>query len=480
MGALRDTLRDPVEFARMLWIVNMEAELIRLNYNWAQLHYLANRSPRDIILKSRQEGFSTCIQAEAYRYCMTRRINIVTLMDIGDNTEVMRRKQEIFYENFPEAISENGESFQRPDRDANAKTMTKYSTGAIHKMATAGRFNVSRGDSLNMIHLSEAAYYKDLHSVRVSVGQAGRPFWWVIESTANGAQGDFHDLVMIAHESPHLSDFKLHFYPWYASPRNRIPLAPGEVLTYTDEELQAIALYHLDAEQIKFRRQKQKETGYKFPQEYPESIVGAFISSLIGYFGPLQLNFNAPLNATPQPGIRYRMGIDWGQADDYTVASIWRTDRPEQVAVGRWRQIPFADMRRNIVNLMREWRVELAMPETNSMGTSQIEALAADIEAAGLDTVLTPITVGNNKPDLVMGYNEDLQAGAQLLPLPEQKAEHLAFTARQTGRGTWTYGAPQQKGAHDDFVLANIFARRAMHESISRVAARVSQPGDWG
>lgn len=478
MPALQDVLRSPVDFARLLTISDMDSQLVRLNYKWAQLHYLANRTRRDIILKSRQEGFSTAIQAEAFRYCMTRRINIVTLMDIGENTEVMRRKQDTFYKEFPAAIIE-GEPYAKPSRDVSRETMTKYSNGAIHKMATAGRLNVSRGDSLNMVHLSEAAYYNDLHSVLVSTGQAGKPFWFVVESTANGAQGEYHDMVMIAHESPELSDFKLHFYPWYLSPANRIPLAPGEVLSYTDDELQAIALYKLDPEQIKFRRQKQRETGYKFPQEYPESVPGAFISSVIGYFGPMIHNWGAPFGATRQPGVRYRMGIDWGQDDDYTVGTVWRTDIPIQVDIGRWRKIPYADMRRNLRGMMKKWGVELAMPEANSMGTSQIEDLAREIEADGLDTVLVPITVGTNKPDLVMSYNEDLQAGAQLLPLPEQKAEHLGYTARQTSKGYWTYGAPVKKGAHDDTVMANILARRAMHESISRVAARISQPGDW-
>lgn len=474
--SLRQTLRDPVLFSRMLSIVTMDAQEIPLRLNWAQRDYLSKRTPRDLILKSRQEGFSTIVQAEAARYAYTRRANILTLMDIDANTKVMRRKQDHFYKNFPQVLEAGGQRFNRPDRNASNETFSQFDTGAIMTMSTAGRLSVSRGDSLNMIHLSEAAYYRDLYAVRLSVTQAGRPFWVVIESTANGARGDFHELCMKAYEGD--PAWNLHFYPWYASPANVIPLAEGETLSYTGDELAAIAAYGLTAPQIKWRRWKQRETGYKFLQEYPESVKSAFLTSVAGMFGTLEANWGAPLNATRAPGVRYRAGIDWGQQDDYTVLSIWRTDMPVQVALIRLRHMPFKAIRAEIIKAIRYWGIDLVISEGNPPGNGQNEELISELSAARISCEVEQFILGaHNKPDLIMGYNDELQDGIQLLPIDDQKAEHLAFTARPAGNSRWVYGAPAEAGAHDDTVIANAYARLACKRVVNRPYVDVVR---WG
>lgn len=458
--SIRQTLRDPELFSRLLRIVTMDAREIPLRLKWAQRDYLSKRTPRDLILKSRQEGFSTIIQAEAARYAYTRRSNILTLMDIDANTKAMRRKQEFFFTNFPAVIESAEGKFNRPLRDAANETFTQFDTGAVMTMSTAGRLSVSRGDSLNMVHLSEAAYYRDLYEVRLSATQAGKPFWVVIESTANGARGDFHELCMKAYDGD--PTWKLHFYPWYFMSGNAIPLEEGETLSYSDDELAAIEAYKLTPAQIKWRRYKQRETGYKFLQEYPESVKSAFLHSVVGMFGALESNWGAPLGATRAPGVRYRAGIDWGQQDDYTVMSIWRVDMPVQVALIRMRHMPFHVMRAEIVKAIRYWGIDLVISEANPPGHGQNEELRRELDAARITVEIEEFTLGaHNKPDLIMGYNDELQSGIQLLPIPDQKTEHLAFTAKPTGNGRWSYGAPAEAGAHDDTVISNAYARLA-------------------
>jgi hypothetical protein len=485
--SLGRVLRDPLLFSRLLWIVTTEdvdgrpvPVERRLIPNWTQRTYLANRTPRDLILKPRQEGISTIIQAEFARYLYTRRFNALTLMDIDGNTATMRRKQDFFYKQFPAVIMTELGEFRKPARDASNETFTVYDTGGVHTMATAGRTSVSRGDSLNAAHLSEAALYKNLYEVRLSVTQAGRPMWIVLESTAHGAQGDFYELCMKAHDGD--PTWTLHFFAWFHVPTNRLPLADGEVLSYSEHELMGRELYGWDDEQIKWRRRKKAETGYKFEQEYPESVESAFLKSVAGMFGTMERNWGAPQGATPQPGIAYRVGIDTGQEEDYTVVSVMRADTPVQVDVLRLRRMPYRVMREQyIIPLFQKWRPEFGYVEVDGIGKSMYEELTADLRQHGLtECKLEPFRSASEKPMLIQSYNDDISDivnPLQLLPLPEQKAEHLIFEARPAGKGRWTYGAPNVEGAHDDFVIADALAAHARRRVVPRASITVTR---WG
>ncbi len=65
---LKPALTDPEAFARVfLRILNKRGRLVPLNYNPVQQTYLAQRTRRDLVLKARQLGISTCVQAELFR-----------------------------------------------------------------------------------------------------------------------------------------------------------------------------------------------------------------------------------------------------------------------------------------------------------------------------------------------------------------------------------------------------------------------------
>lgn len=482
-ASMRELVRTPEHFSRLLWITTTEDRdgvptpiESRLVLNWIQREYLRKRTPRDLILKPRQEGISTVIQAEAARYCYTRLINVLTLMDTDRNTNAMRRKQDLFYKRFPTGITEGDEIFYKPARDASNAVYTTYSTGAIHTMATAGALSGGRGDSLNYIHLSEAALYKDLYEIRLSVTQAGKPFYIGIESTAHGAQGDFYELCMKAQDGD--DSWTLHFFAWFHVPTNRLPLAEGETLTLSGAELEARALWGLDDEQINWWRVKKKDVGYKFEQEYPFTVEGAFLKAIAGMFGLLEGTFEAPMNATPQPHARYRLGIDTGQEDDYTVVSVFRQDSPVQVAALRLRQMPYPVMRKvHIVPFIKAWGVEFGYVETDGIGASMLQELEADLKANSINCQLEGILSKTEKPMLVQSYYDDLQLGLKLLPIPEQMAEHLMYESRPMGKGRWEYGAPEIKGVHDDYVTAGFLGAHARRKIIQRASVTVRK---WG
>src|SRR6185369_11301344 len=109
-----------------------------------------------------------------------------------------------------------------------------------------------------------------------------------LESTPNGAQGFFYEKCMEALSGN--SVWKLHFYPWWWDDEYKLPLTVEEMTFgwfYSDDEQKLIAEHSLTDEQIKWRREKVKELGRLFPQEYPEDVVSCFLTSGNSYFGDL-------------------------------------------------------------------------------------------------------------------------------------------------------------------------------------------------
>ena len=64
-----------------LKVLDKQGRMIRFRHNAAQRQYLASRTRRDIILKARQLGMSTCIQGEFFRLVTTRISVTATLLE---------------------------------------------------------------------------------------------------------------------------------------------------------------------------------------------------------------------------------------------------------------------------------------------------------------------------------------------------------------------------------------------------------------
>jgi hypothetical protein len=461
--AAGSVLRDPINFAKLMQIKDKEGQYVTLNYRMLQRLYLRTRTRRDIILKPRQKGISTLIQAEFLRYAFTRPVTTITLMDKFQNTDAMREKVRLMYKTFPDRIDIGGGLFMdKPKNLADSDTIFKLDNGAIMRMGTAGSESVGRGDSFQKIHFSEVAYFKDSAKHIAGAGEAGNPSWIVLESTANGARGEFFRLCMEALDGD--KTWTLHFWPWFVDDEYQLPLEAGETLSYTDAEYALVALHNLTPSQIKWRRAAMKRLGALFLQEYPEDPKTCFLRSGYGYFGDVQPFFTAPHNPEkPDKSVRVVGGLDFGQASDYTVLTAVRRDNGQHLATLRMRQLPYPEMRRRIVAFCREWNIGYIVAEKNSMGQPNIEQLRLELEAAGLDTFVNAFhTDTNSKREIIMSLYEALTAGLLRLILdPDAVAEFSGFIASQSASGNWSYGAAD--GEHDDIVMSFAFSWLAVH-----------------
>lgn len=436
---------SPALFAKhFLKIMDKDDRTVSLIHTPIQRTYLANRSPRDLILKARQVMITTAVQGELFRYATTRPARTLTLADNDDNTQKIRRMAERFYNHLPDNF--------RPERAlANASITTYPGYGSEAMIATAGNKNAGRAGSYRFIHMSEAAFYPDAQSIVASALQGGKPIWVAAESTPNGAQGWFYEACMEALDGN--SAWKLHFFAWYDNPEYRIALADGEIIKYTDDEAALVREHRLTPEQIKWRRVKQQELKHLFIQEYPENPHTCFLTSGGGYFGDVSKAFIAPKDAVPIDDHRYVMGVDFGQTNDYTTGVVLDEITNQQVDALRVNKLAWQDMRTQIAAMAAKWNARV-LAEANAMGKTNIELLRAGEGGLYKPVNLIPFqTTAQSKPPLIQGLHHALhEGGLQLLDDSFMRHELRSFISKQTPTGAWAYEAGA--GAHDDLVIA--------------------------
>lgn len=197
-------------------IIDNAGNTISLNLNKEQNEFAETMGKFNIILKSRQIGFSTMSLA----YCLWNAIKypntaymIVSLSAESVSTLFNRLKfandnlpREKYKDKFPHTVRDN----------RNELVLTNGSR--IQVASSEGKSgNVGRGGTFNFILLSEFAFYQQQQKVLTSVEQSlakNSHSKIVIETSANGTSNMFFDLFMKSWKGN--SNYKAYFYNWYA------------------------------------------------------------------------------------------------------------------------------------------------------------------------------------------------------------------------------------------------------------------------
>lgn len=238
-------------------IVDKDSHLVPFRLNAIQDKFLLDSADnkRDVILKARQQGFSSVILA-----CFT------TDFLLKDNSRSVIVADES--ENAIELLDRVRQYIESYETKAKVKIPMKYDSKyelyneakkSRYSIGTAMRTEFGRSKTISNLHLSECAFYPDMERMLAGALQAvstsGRV---VLETTANGFNY-FRDFWMESERGT--TNFTPHFYK--AS----------------------------DFYDVEFLRQKQLELRSKFRQEYPENPIEAFISSGDNFFDSEALEY---------------------------------------------------------------------------------------------------------------------------------------------------------------------------------------------
>lgn len=441
---------NPDLFAKaFLRIRDKDKLLVPLIWNRAQADFHAHRTGRDLILKARQLGFSTYIQGELFRREVTDTRTTITLAHDTETTQKLRRMADRFYDHC------RFNDIQPARKYANSTLATYPEFDSTAVIATAGNVEVGRGDTYTDMHGSEVAFWPDAERIIAGAMQGGNPDV-VLESTPNGAQGFFYERCQEALRGD--SIWKLHFYPWWWDDNYILPLDEGEILQYTDDETRLAQKHHLSAEQIKWRRSKQRELKRFFIQEYPEDPQTCFITSGNSYFGDISGNYNA-IETPWQEGHRYIAGLDFGQTNDYTALIVIDHTANQMVDFLHINKLEWAEQRRRIVEVCKNWNVQTLVAESNSIGSVNIEALMNN----GVN--IRPFQTTNaSKAEIMSDLYESLHNGLQLQDISVLKHELNTFVSTQTSSGVWRLAA--EGDGHDDTVIALALANQNLSTQV--------------
>jgi hypothetical protein len=422
-------------------------------------------SLRVLILKARQMGVSTVVQAWLYYQMLLGGAKTSTICHDDDLTSELRKMNHRFQEELPDNI--------RPlVKYDNAKETTYLDLNSQRRIATVGGHSSrlsagkkkGRGGSNTHIHGTEIAFWPDAQGVVAAAMQAGNPEI-VLESTPNGMVGWFYEQCMDALDNRGV--WSLLFYEWwwdeeyamtYADYREALPQAPITPDEFNSEEQALIEAHRLSPEQIYWRRFKRLELPHTFAQEYPEDPRCGFLASGSSYFGDLSECFTLTSVAIYDPSRRYVGGLDFAQTSDSTVLIILDAHNNQMVDMLRINNLSWQVMRTRIAAIAHKWDATI-QGEANSMGKTNIELLQTgenDVNGNVLyeSVKLIPFyTTASSKRPLIQGlYHALHEAGLLLIDDSVLRHELRAFISKQNYNGYWQYMA--SNGAHDDCVMA--------------------------
>jgi hypothetical protein len=296
-AVIRKKLADDFEFysRHCIHIRPKDGEaLVPMVFNTAQkkLHKAiedqvkATGKVRIIILKARQQGFSTYVHGRIY-WKLSHRFGRKGLVvaHIADSTRSLFDMYKRTHANVPKAVQMQTKYSSRKEL-----VFSELDTGLM--VATAGGDAIARGETLNEVHLSEVAFWPtatasdNFNALMASIPNAPDTSI-MVESTANGMSGIFYDLWRGAVEGT--NGFLAFFSPWFDTPEYRIDVPSYFERTLEEEDL--VQQFKLDNEQLMFRRVNIATNGLdKFRQEYPATPEEAFIASGRPVFNPDQIH----------------------------------------------------------------------------------------------------------------------------------------------------------------------------------------------
>ncbi len=449
---------------------------------------------RAIILKARQQGISTyCAGRVFWKTYFTPHARSVVMAHDSATSDALFNLSKNIIRNMsttykPNEIKSNAKeiviSSPHFKKESGDKPISSY------RLYTAGSPEAGRGTTPTIAHLSEVAFWQHDEKILAGLfqGISEAPGTEVIlESTANGAQGEFYRLWKGALEGE--NEYLPIFLPWFST--DEYYREPPEGFERSSDEELLVEQHNLNNGQLYWRRLKIAEGGeLKFRQEYPATPDEAFITAGKSVFAMEKVNSLIPVipdkkmlfdfdSLTWETSKDGNLDIweypDWdsnyilaadvalGVGQDYSCAVVIDTDR-KVIALYRDNYIDPSKFGDLLFYLGRYYNNALLTVESNSMGVATLSRLAqmnyinlykqTKISAISKEEGTTPgfRTTQVTKPHIIGNLknaveNDDIWIASKTI-IQELKD----YVSTDSGR---TEAAP---GCHDDTIMATAIA----------------------
>lgn len=487
--------------ARFFVVKDKEGKIVPFKLNNPQMiiwnvlkKMLAEGKPiRLVVLKARQYGISTFMQAFLLWLVMTRQGQHALI--IGQNLDMaglLFEKAELMWEITPEWV--------RPVRDSKTRGK-RLAFGGLNRgllyVDTAENRDAGRSGTFQHVHCTEIPFWPDAKRTMTGLTQSvpknpGTTI--IVESTAHGEGDYFHDLWTHANEEGEgWNGWTPLFIPWFEHDEYEDEPIDGEILP---EWIVKIGKkYDLSDRKLTFYYKKYKELDNDLDmlkQEYPCEPDDAFKGSGLPFFNRSSLDYQRKTNERkpkregmyvlrnekpiwmegrgslhvfeePISGRDYVIGIDvsTGRSSDFSVLQVLKG--MEQVA--SYRGKIDADMLADLASWVGYvYNRAMLVPERNGVGEACVLRLVNHIQYKGpiytnyrMDT-----TTGNESKDygftmhkgnrmaLLDDVNSRIRTGELIIRDDRtlRELERFVFTDES---GKKAEAAP---GSNDDMVMA--------------------------
>lgn len=285
---------------------------------------------RAIIVKARQQGFSTYVAARYYHK--------VTHM-IGCGVYILTHEDKATQNLFGMVKRYNDYNFDdmKPTKGfCNANELYFSDIDSGYRVATAGNKSVGRSATVQLFHGSEVAFWPNDEEHVAGIMQtipdeAGSEI--ILESTGNGMNNLFYRLAMGALKGE--NDYELIFIPWHMTAEYSI--TPPDDFEMTEDEAHLCKAYGLNIGQMAWRRRKIAELGeYRFMQEYPATVQEAFQATASDTFITPDIVLSARNRTQPALGALI-VGVDPAyEGKDLTAIVLRRGLKVLEVHTGKY------------------------------------------------------------------------------------------------------------------------------------------------
>lgn len=329
---------DLTQFApAFLKIADKSGNIVPFQFNRAQLYVHQKLEEqqkvlgyvRALILKGRQQGVSTLIQARFFHRILTvKGTQAFILTHMSDATQSLFDITKRYNDNLPDGLA------PAPSQKSHNR-LTYNKLGSGYRVGTAGSKSVGRSMTNQLLHMSEAAFYEHVTELAQGIEQtvADQPGTEKIkESTANGVANSFYNAWQAAESGE--SEYIAIFVPWYWQDEYTKPVPDEFAITEAEQDL--LDCYGNDGlklEHLVWRRSKisdfdgtPEEKVRKFQQEYPFTAEEAFQNSITDTFITPDLVRPARKN-TVESSVGMVVGVDVARFGNDLSAIIRRKGR---------------------------------------------------------------------------------------------------------------------------------------------------------
>lgn len=266
-------------------VINEAGELVKFKLRPAQLELLAGIHNKNIVLKARQLGFTTFICLFLLDYALFNKNKQIGIIGpTQTDTTVIFRKVKVAWDNFPQSIKD----FLRLNTVGDSKVEYEFTNGSVMRISTSLRSGTYQAVLITEFGKICARFPEKAEEIITgtlpAVPANGLVF---IESTAEGEEGRFYEMVQDAMEAKRvkraltIKDYKFFFFPWFQNPANRVPgnvPIPGDVQDYIDK-VERLCKVVLTVEAKNWYYLEQRIQRNKMRQEHPSTPEEAFLTS---------------------------------------------------------------------------------------------------------------------------------------------------------------------------------------------------------